>query len=290
VKVAVVGPGAIGAAFGAAAVEAGHDVLLCGRTPVERIDVEYENGSPTVTLGPVRTQPQPADVDWVLLAVKAHQTAGAAGWLRALCDGGTKLAALQNGVEQREWSAAYANGATIVPTIVWAPVEPIGRGHMKVRGPTALTVADNQPGQALAALLAGSAAEVTLSDDFVTELWRKLIANAVAGLMVLAGRRAGIFRRADVASLAVRLAVECAAVARAEGASLDDGDAAAIVDRLAALPADSGTSMLFDREAGRPLEWDARNGVVQRFGRRHGIATPVSDVIVPLLAAASPAE
>jgi 2-dehydropantoate 2-reductase len=50
---------------------------------------------------------------------------------------------------------------------------------------------------------------------------------------------------------------------------------------------DLGTSILFDREAGRELEWDARNGVVARLGARHGVPTPVSDVIVPLLAAAS---
>jgi 2-dehydropantoate 2-reductase len=55
------------------------------------------------------------------------------------------------------------------------------------------------------------------------------------------------------------------------------------------MPPDLGTSILFDRQAGRTLEWDARNGVVQRLGRRHGIATPVSDVVVPLLAAASDA-
>ena len=53
------------------------------------------------------------------------------------------------------------------------------------------------------------------------------------------------------------------------------------------MPADLGSSILFDREAGRALEWDARNGVVQRRGAVHGIPTPISDVVVPLLAAAS---
>ncbi|MDN4646792.1 ketopantoate reductase C-terminal domain-containing protein [Curtobacterium sp. PsM8] len=48
-----------------------------------------------------------------------------------------------------------------------------------------------------------------------------------------------------------------------------------------------GTPILADRTAGLPLEWDARNGVVQRLGRRHGVPTPLSDVVVPLLAAAS---
>lgn len=33
------------------------------------------------------------------------------------------------------------------------------------------------------------------------------------------------------------------------------------------------------------MEWDARNGVVCRFGRKHSIATPVSDTTSALLAA-----
>ncbi|EOY5385668.1 hypothetical protein ACP6OU_001054 [Cronobacter muytjensii] len=41
------------------------------------------------------------------------------------------------------------------------------------------------------------------------------------------------------------------------------------------------------RGGNRPLEWDSRNGVIQRYGAQAGIATPISDVIVPLLAAAS---
>ena len=60
-----------------------------------------------------------------------------------------------------------------------------------------------------------------------------------------------------------------------------------LLDWFAGLPHDAGTSILADREAGRALEWDARNGVVARLGARHGVPTPVSDVIVPLLAAAS---
>jgi 2-dehydropantoate 2-reductase len=50
---------------------------------------------------------------------------------------------------------------------------------------------------------------------------------------------------------------------------------------------DLSTSILTDREARLPLEWDIRNGVIQRYGRIHHLPTPLSDVIVPLLAAAS---
>jgi len=80
---------------------------------------------------------------------------------------------------------------------------------------------------------------------------------------------------------------ESLAVARAEGADLPDAVADELVAEFAGYPEDLGSSILFDHEAGRPLEWDARNGVVARLGARHGVPTPVSDVIVPLLAAAS---
>jgi 2-dehydropantoate 2-reductase len=152
-----------------------------------------------------------------------------------------------------------------------------------VRGDLRLTL----PGEPEAAVVADLIEGVELAADFTTLAWRKLAINAVAGLMVLAGRRAGMFRRPDVAALARALAAETVAVARAEGADLPEAVADELVAEFAAYPEDLGSSILFDHEAGRPLEWDARNGVVQRLGARHGVPTPVSDVIVPLLAAAS---
>jgi 2-dehydropantoate 2-reductase len=259
-------------------------LTLCGRTPYERLVVEREGGGTEIVPGPVLTDPtaaRPADV--VLLAVKAHQTEAAAPFLRALCHSGTVVVVLQNGVEQRELVAPHAGDATVLPAIVWVPVEGIAPGHVRVRGDLRLTLPDEPAAHAVAELLDG----VELADDFLTLLWRKLAINAVAGLMVLAGRRAGMFRRPDVAALARALAAETLAVARAEGADLPDAVADELVAEFAGYPEDLGSSILFDHEAGRPLEWDARNGVVARRGAIHGIPTPVSDVIVPLLAAAS---
>jgi 2-dehydropantoate 2-reductase len=127
---------------------------------------------------------------------------------------------------------------------------------------------------------------VELDPDFLSAAWRKLLVNAAVGLMVLSGRRSGMFRRDDVAALAREYLAECLAVARAEGATLGNSVIDEIVDMLARSPEDLTTSMLTDREAGRPLEWDIRNGVIRRKGAAHGLPTPISDVVVPLLAAA----
>lgn len=126
-----------------------------------------------------------------------------------------------------------------------------------------------------------------VSADFVSVAWRKLLQNAVAGLMVLTGRRAGMFAREDITALAFAYLQEALTVARAAGARLDDSVPREIIAGFHRAPADLSTSILTDREAGLPLEWDIRNGVVQRFGRKYRIATPLSDIIVPLLAAAS---
>jgi 2-dehydropantoate 2-reductase len=128
---------------------------------------------------------------------------------------------------------------------------------------------------------------VELDPDFSTAAWHKLLANAVVAVMVLTGRRAGIFRRNDVADLGRRYLAECLAVARAEGANLGDGVIDEIVGMLAQAPPDITTSMLTDREADKPLEWDVRNAVILRKAAAHGLPTPISEIVVPLLAAAS---
>jgi 2-dehydropantoate 2-reductase len=145
-------------------------------------------------------------------------------------------------------------------------------------GPAAETIAD---------LLHGAGARVDCDPDFVTAAWRKLLVNALAGFMALSGRRSGMFHRDDVAALSRRYVAECLAVAHAEGARLPDDAVDELVDLLRQAPEDMSTSMLADRENHRQLEWDIRNGVIIRKAHAHGLATPISDVLVPLLAAAS---
>lgn len=292
-RIAVIGPGAIGGVFAAAAWQAGaHDggreIVLCARHRFGQLVVTREGRDPVVVDAPIRTDPGTVGgpADWVFLAVKAHQTDGTRDWLQALAGPATVVVVLQNGVEHRERVKPLAGEAAVLPAIVRCPAEATAPGQVRLRGEAQLNVPDDIHGQALLRLLDGGA-EVSLTADFTTEAWRKLCENAVAGLMVLTGRRAAMFRRADVAALARDYALECIAVARAEGARLTDDVADTVVSNFAAMPADRGSSIVVDREAGRPLEWEARNGVVRRAAARHGIPTPVSDVIIPLLAAAS---
>ena len=287
-RVAVIGPGAIGTVVAAALHEQGRTPFIAGRS--ERSELQLQVGDETVAVpGPVHTDPGEAQgpVDLVFLAVKATQTAAAADWLAALCGPETVVCVLQNGVEQREMVEPLVRAGTVVPAVVWFPATREPGGPVTLLSPPRLSLPEAPSAIVVEDALRGSRCTVEVSTDFTTLAWRKLLQNAAAGLMALTGRRSGMYRRDDVARLALDYLQECAAVARAEGARLDDDEPQRLLDQFRAAPVDRGTSILADREQGQPLEWDVRNAVIQRRGSVHGIPTPISDVIVPLLAAAS---
>ncbi|MBB3604332.1 2-dehydropantoate 2-reductase [Mycolicibacterium sp. BK556] len=288
-SIALVGPGAIGSTVAALLHAAGHQVTLCGHTPRDQIEVRPDDEDAIVVPGPVLTDPADVGgvVDVVLLAVKDTHNEAAAGWLQTLCDGHTVVCVLQNGVEQVERVGKFSPSAHIVPAVVWFSAETQPGGWVRLRTGVRLVLPDGDDAETLAAVLRPAGMTVELDPDFRTEAWRKLLVNALAGFMVLARRRSGMFRRDDVAALARRYVAECLAVARAEGAALPDSVIDEMLGIFVAAPEDLTTSMLTDAEAHRRLEWDIRNGVIARKAAEHGLATPISDVLVPLLAAAS---
>jgi 2-dehydropantoate 2-reductase len=283
----VVGPGAIGTTIAAALHQVGITPRLYGRTARGRLELHAKVGD-IVVPGPVQVDATQdvAPADLVFLAVKATQIEAAAPWLAALCRPDTVVCVLQNGVEQEATVSAHAPDCRVLPSVVWFPAQTQSDGSVWLRAEARLTVPDTEPGRVVSEALSGSLCTVEPATDFISPAWSKLMQNALAGLMVLTGRRAGVFARADVAELGLAYMRECLAVARAEGADIGDEAPQQIIDGYRAAPPDMGSSILADREAGRPLEWDVRNGVVLRRGRQHGIPTPISDLLVPLLAAA----
>lgn len=289
-RIALIGPGAIGGTVGYALIEQGHDVTICANQRFDsltltRADNRERRALPaTVITAPSEARP----VDWVLLCVKSHQTDAAAPWLKATLGPNTGVAVLQNGVEHREHVAPYVGpGNAVVPVVIILPAERTRPGEITTFGGAALTVPDDGAGRAFAALFEGSLVKAATDTDFVSRNWEKLCMNAPSGaLCALTLHPGALAAFPELQPLAERIVEECMAVGRAEGARFPDGFAKHIVG-LFSRPGGRGNSMYFDRRDGKPLEWDARNGVVLRLGRKHGIPTPVADVIVPLLKALS---
>lgn len=289
-RVTVIGPGAIGCAVGAALVQSGHDVTFCARTGFSELSVRKEGEPPLIFPAHVVTQPGAAmPADWVLVCVKTYQVPAVADWLTATVGPDTKVAVIQNGVEQLENAQPFVPAATpIVPVVIDLPVSRTAPGVAVWKRIAVASVPESPAGREFAELFGGSFLAVSATPDFVTRAWLKLCNNAPSGaILALSGERMSVMKEPGIADLARAILAECIAVGRAEGACLDDEVMDRQIAAFLSAGGDEGNSMYEDRMAGRPMEWEARNGVIPRKGARHGIATPVSAALVPLLRAIS---
>jgi 2-dehydropantoate 2-reductase len=201
---------------------------------------------------------------------------------------------LQNGIDHVARVAPLAHGATVLPVIVYYNGERLAADRVRLRhgADHDFVVADDGAGagRAFAQLFDGTPLRVHLGGDFTTLAWRKLLVNAVASpVTALTLQRQAVLRRPDIQTLCLAVLEEAIAVGRAEGAQLADDEAKRTLETLFTFSGELGTSMYFDRLAGRPFEHEALTGAIVSAGERHGIATPLSRALLALLRAVSDA-
>jgi 2-dehydropantoate 2-reductase len=282
-RVAVVGVGAIGGTLGALLHEAGHELTLCARTPFPELVAEFADRTIHAD-AEILTEPAAAKpVDWVILASKAYDSEGAAGWLAHLAGPHTTVVVVQNGVDQVERIGPLAPHARIVPALAYIAAERVGPGHVRHRNSLLIVVPDRSD---VEALFDGSPIRVRDEPDFRTAAWRKLLMNIAANpVTALTGRPMEVFGEPGVLELVEGLLAEALTVANAEGAAVTPDDVRSIQRTYAELAPDVGTSMLWDRLAGRRTEIDLLNGAVVRAAERHSISVPLNGAMVTLLSA-----
>lgn len=291
-EVAVIGVGAVGTVAASAAEQAGRDVVICARSPVGGpVALELDGEERRIEAPVICDVDEARPVDWVLLATKAQQTSQAGPWLARLCRPGTIVVVLQNGVDHVERVAPLADGATVLPALVYVAVERVARGRVVHRRGRRIVLPAGPPARALAELLKGSWLYVVEDPDFRTAAWRKMLGNVAANpVTALTGRRMGVVRDPKVRELMQVLLAEAVAVGIAEGAKLGPEDVPATMAFYDQFGEDDGTSMLYDRLAGRELENELLSGAITRLGRRHGVPAPANQAMYALLGALAPVE
>jgi 2-dehydropantoate 2-reductase len=291
--VAIIGLGNIGGvAAGCLRAADRHEIVVCVRQPIQRLYLERPEGDVEVSLRALTEPAKASPVDWVLLCTKAQQTPSAAPWLARLCDSSTRIAVLQNGISHVERVAPLSGGAVVVPTLVYYNGERLGADRVRLRHVSehALVATDDADGRAFAQLLEGTPLRVLLSQEFSTLAWRKLLINAVANpITALTLQRQAVLRREDIKALCIAILDEAVAVARADGAQLAEDEAHKTLANLMTYPPEAGTSMYFDRLAGRGLEVEALTGAIVAAGERLHVATPLNSALLTLLRAVSDA-
>jgi 2-dehydropantoate 2-reductase len=304
VKIAVLGPGALGCLLAAALYECGEDVTLLDYRP-ERVETLSHLGLTVHTLArEVRVTPVPAFLaaaagpfDLVVVAVKAYQTAAAANLLPPLLRPGAMVLTVQNGLGNLEALAQVVGPERLLAGIVFAGATRKGEGEVVHAGSGPITIGAPAASRVTPAE-AASIVEVfrragwdcRARQDIEVMLWEKLLVNVgINPLTALLRVRNGALPDMPPAwALAVAAATEAALVARAEGISLTVDPQTRLREVCTATAANL-SSMLQDVLAGRPTEIDALNGQVAARGAAHGLGTPVNYCLTLLLRAATAA-
>jgi 2-dehydropantoate 2-reductase len=302
VKVLIAGAGGVGGYFGGRLAARGHEVWFLSRGEKLRalrehgLEIRSDHGDARLpSVNAVGDAAGVGPVDAVLFCVKAYDNSKAADSVAAAVAPGTSITSLQNGVENEGFlssrfpEAVVLGGVARIEAWVESPSVIVQRGQM-----TNLTVGAFGPGErphaeALDAAFKGTDVTFNVSDDIESALWYKLMTICCVG-GVTAYCRCPIGRaREDEELRALMAAVlrEVGDVAGARGVALPPHPEATLL-RYFDEKLDPGfkSSMCRDVEAGRPLEIEALNAAVVRFGEGLGVSTPgnrtIAEALLPL--------
>lgn len=286
--IALIGPGAIGGTVAAwLAQSPALAITVCARTPLEDLRVETPSGlitaTPVVLTNPASAQP----VDWVLVATKTYDVDSTKPWLDRLVGEQTRVAIIQNGVEHVRLFEHLVPAERLVPVMINLPASRSAPGRIVQSRHGIIAVPAGGNGEEFAALFAHTEIEAAAHADFLSQAWIKLSGNCAAIVPALTLRATGPVWSDDLEAIVRGLVEECVAVGRAEGATIPSGVIDTTMANSRGMPEGAvGGSLHADRLAGHKMEIDARNGVIVRLGKKHGIPTPVNKMLVTLLGAA----
>lgn len=275
-KVAVLGPGAVGGVLAVGLVRAGVQVVCVARPDTANViassGLTLRHGSQEAeTVRLEATTELRESVDLLLVTVKATTLDDALGRIQAPP---RTVIPLLNGIEHMQTTRSRLAESDVVAgsvSLIEAYLEEPGT-IVQTTPAVVLTLARGIDGEA-AALLRRAGAEVRINGSELEVLWQKLARQApVAAATSLAQRPIGELRNNPEWRLRLKAAVEetCAVAAR-EGVPLT---AAAQWEIIDAMPPELTSSTARDVAAGRPSELDGITGAAVRAGRRLGVPMP----------------
>lgn len=297
-RFAVIGVGGVGGYFGARLAADGNDVVFIARGPhgeamarrgltvySERGDLHIE--SPQVFADTVEV----GRCDYVLVCVKMGDLAAVAEAIRPLLAHDTAVVPFQNGVESEELLCRTLEPRFVMGGVAYIFAHIAEPGVIRHIGKIARLAFGELDGrktwrmEALESACIGAGIDVDATERIHDRIWRKFVLLApLAGATCLGRCPVGAVRDdpALYAKLEAMIA-ETVALGRARGVALPDDLEARSLKAVGELQADMKTSMLYDLEAGKPLELEWLNGAIVRLGAEAGIETPVNTEVVAAL-------
>ena len=290
--VAVVGLGALGVLFGnhlAKALPAGHLRVVADAARIERYRRQgvFSNGEPChFTYVTPETHTTPADL--ILVSVKYLQLEGALDAIRHQVGEHTLILSLLNGITSEGIIAARYGARKVVDCVAYGmdavheagrlTYHNMGRLCVGTRGGAPLTEAVLR----LQRFFDATAFPYEVDTHMEKRLWGKFMLNVGVNqtVAVFGPDYGAIQREGEQRAVMVAAMREVLSIAGPEGVSLGEADLDYWLGVLATLNPAGKPSMRQDVEAKRPSEVALFAGTVLAIAQKHGIATPVNQMLL----------
>ena len=296
-KVCVVGCGAVGSLFAASLAQLEDVEVWAYDLAEDHVRAMREQGlrisGAGELVGSVQATTDAAELpacDFGIVATKSMHT-GPALAAAAHAFGAGAVCSVQNGIGNEETIAEHVSrvirGTTFPAGRILAP----GHVHWDVKGDTTIGPFEPSPApmdeiERLADACTRAGMPTAAAADARGPQWRKVIFNAATNpIGALTGLTHGrVCEDEGLRRLVSALVDEGKAVAGAQAIELD-ADPEELIDYAARpdVAYDHKASMLQDAEARRQTEIDYLNGGIVRFGREHGVATPLNEAVTALI-------
>jgi len=300
-RLTIIGPGAMGCLLAGKLCHQGYPVSILdykadrakrlGKAGIQILsDRETWNAFPEVVVKPEALGPQ----DWVIVLVKASQTASVVKRMGSLIGPGTIVVSLQNGIGHESILSRVVRPEQIALGTTAQGATLLHEGYVRHAGtgPTMLGSATQDPEtrdrlMSLATLLSSAEWPSQVVEDIYPYVWRKLIINVgINALTALTGLTNG-----DLLQHQESLYLQELAVAEAWDLSAKKGinlgislkETIEMVRSVCRATSKNKSSMLQDRINKRPTEIDYINGAITEMGKRLGIATPINKALTLLV-------
>ena len=297
-RIAVIGTGGVGGAFGAALAKGGADVTFVARgahlAAMQANGLRVNGPRGDIHLHPVQATDDPASigvVDVVLFCVKLWDVESAGATIKPLIGPQTAVIPLQNGIDAADRLMPILGKDAVMGGVAQISATIDGPGVIRQTGTFMKLVfgeLDGRPSQRGAAFLAACQAggfDAENTNGIKTALWSKFILLATNAAVVAATRLPfGKLRDdADIFALFESGVAEVAAVGRASGVALAPTLEAGLLQTTKNFPPEMMPSMAVDLLRGNRLELPWLAGKVVALGRELGVPTPTMSVLHAVL-------
>lgn len=289
-KVAIIGTGGVGGYFGGKIAKAGFDVTFLARG--KQLDALRNKGLTVKSiLGDFHVDSVQATdsissigkCDLIILCNKAWQLKEVAVDLKSIINDDTAILPLQNGVLAADELEPVINRKNIIGGLcrIFSQIESAGViNHFGITPIIVFGELDNSKSDRvlrIKELFDKSGIDSRISDNIISELWKKFIGICVSGLLAVTKSTYGEIRELpETRKMMIDLMNEVYALSQKIGIQIEPDFVAKSVEAIDKYPYETTSSLTRDVWDGKPSEIEYQNGTVVRLAEKFNVEAPIN--------------